>query len=112
MLGHGSGTQAEDHGVAGSERLIARALDEMPPRSLDQRFRARRLGQVAAVWGRLLRRAPIQLSIHTTQEPQAVTADAFCRGLMMIRSAEPGARDRDNVICGHSKTPRSWLYSS
>ncbi len=112
MLGHGSGTQAEDHRVAGTEMLTGGEFDEMPPRSFNQSFPTRRLGQVAAVRGRLLRRAAVQLSVHTTQEPQAVTAYAYCRGLMMIRCAKPGARGRDNIICGHSKTPRSSLYSS
>ncbi len=82
--------------------------NEMPQRSLRQRFLAARLGPVGSVRRRQLRLVTDARTPHAAHQAETIAADAFHRRLMTIRRTDPCARlDNDGVACDG----RHWRLS-
>ncbi len=107
MLGDGAGLHAEEDQRAGTG-LGGRHLDHHAPRALGQNLARPGLAPVAAVGRDRERLGADDLAPDAPRQPEAVAADAAQAGLVVVRRAEPGARDGDDargIGGGHSTRP-------
>ena len=100
MLGGIAVGVAKQENIAGRERLAVVEFVEMPPRSLGERLKTRRLGPVARVGGRHLRLAAMDRAPHPAHKAEAVAADPVQRRLMTVGRANPGTRLGDDAGAG------------
>src|SRR4051794_12348577 len=99
--------EAEEQHVTGLEDA-ALNLDEMPPRGLDERVVAARLGPVRRVRRRRRPLLAYDGAPNPAQQPETVATDALERGLMMVGRADPAPRLCDDALGSHlNKLPPS-----